>query len=103
MITYLSPISELLEAVEELERLARRELVRVDLAELLAQWVSGRLGLRRLGGGEEIRRIAARDGGLLQQLEVFARPGNHRLRHAGQRRNLQPVALAGRPFFDRMQ
>src|SRR5207248_4151898 len=64
--------------------------------ELVAQRIGGGLGFRRLGRGEEVGRISARDGGLFQELEIFARPGDDRLRHAGERGDLQAVALARR-------
>src|SRR5581483_4284618 len=89
----MMPSSQFLQTVQEIERLARRELVRVDGRERLAQRVGLGRGLVFRGAGEQVRLAAARQARVLEHLQVPARAADHALRHARDRGDLQPVAL----------
>src|SRR5882762_7095415 len=94
---------QLFQAVKELERLARRKLVGIELRQLVAQRVRGGFRLLGLAADKQVSLLRRRQARVLQNLEIAPRLPDHRLRHACEPGDLQAVALACRSFLYRVQ
>src|SRR6185369_14728706 len=95
--------SKFLQAVEKFQRLARRELVRVDRLQGFAQEIGLRSFFVLRGICKKVMLPTPLEALLLEYLEDFPGLPDHWLGHPRERRHLQAVAAVGRDFLDRVQ